>query len=63
MSEAYYFNPKVLKRHQVKRLVNKMKNQVMSYNDGGVSKSPERVNIHGNSPSPVRHQGTMGTYP
>jgi hypothetical protein len=43
--------------------VNKMKNQVMSYNDGGVSKSPERVNIHGNSPSPVRHQGTMGTYP
>jgi len=28
------------------------------------SKSPERVSIHGNSPSPVRgrHQGAMGNY-
>mmetsp|Transcript_41365 Transcript_41365/g.63047 ORF Transcript_41365/g.63047 Transcript_41365/m.63047 type:complete len:113 (-) Transcript_41365:1213-1551(-) len=25
LSEAYYFNPKQLKRHQVKRLVNKLK--------------------------------------
>ena len=63
MSEAYYFNPKCLKRHQVKRLVNKLKNQCISYNDGGASKSPERLSIHGNSPSPIRHQGNMGTYP
>ena len=67
MSEAYYFNPKCLKRHQVskslihdfllkvKRLVNKLKSQIHNYNEGGPSRSPERVSIHGNSPSPVRH--------
>lgn len=43
--------------------MNKLKNQAISYNEGGASRSPERVSIHGNSPSPIRHQGTMGTYP
>jgi hypothetical protein len=57
MSEPYYFNPKVLKRHQVQRLVHKLKNNHMH---AAHSQSPERHSIHGNSPSPVRHNGRMG---
>jgi len=52
MSEAYYFNPKCLKRHQVKRLVNKLKTSPLIHAE---DRSPERHSIHGNSPSPVRH--------
>ena len=103
MSEAYYFNPKCLKRHQVspslwisvtqqahvsftigvnlryhfyfilnsfinfniplfcvqvKRLVNKLKTSPLIHAE---DRSPERHSIHGNSPSPVRHQGNMGS--
>ena len=65
MSEPYYFNPKLLKRHQVsasgltpqvERLINKLKSQLNFYAE---DKSPERHSIHGNSPSPVRHKGNM----
>ena len=41
----------------------KLKNQVGQFHSN--SKSPERVSIHGNSPSPIRgrhNQGAMGNY-
>lgn len=46
MAEGYYFNPKILRRNQVKRLVTKLKTHVHlgTYNDG--DKSPERHSIH-----------------
>ena len=45
---------------QVKRLVNKLKTSPLTmYKDE--DRSPERHSIHGNSPSPVRHQGNMGS--
>jgi|APSaa5957512535_1039671.scaffolds.fasta_scaffold50995_3 hypothetical protein len=60
MSEAYYFNPKCLKRHQVVRLVRKLKDQMHFYSE---DKSPERHSIHGNSPSPIRHAGNIMDMP
>jgi hypothetical protein len=58
MSEGYYFNPKILKRNQVKRLVLKLKSQMNNFHSS--DKSPERHSIHsqggsmGGSPSPMR---------
>ena len=58
LKEAYYFNPNYLKRHQVQRMVSKLKTHAGQFSD--VDKSPERHSIHSNgyvgsnSPQPVR---------
>lgn len=57
MAEGYYFNPNILKRHQVsksvshfhsqvKRLVQKLKKRIQNHNFADGDKSPERHSIH-----------------